>query len=98
MLNFLLECNIDENVIKDIENTYYDGVIYNLNCNEYEIVKIIDYFRKIGIEYINELLVFNIKVFLCSFDEIVNRFSKYNIDEIVKSINEDYMTINDILF
>lgn len=98
MLNFLKDCGISDDVIKDLEYTYSPENIYNLDSNEFEVIKIIEYFRKIGIEYIDELLVHNLEVFLCKFSYIVDKFNKYKIDDVVKMINDDYMLIDNIIF
>ena len=98
MLDFLKKAGIEENVIKDIDQTYSEANIYNLNSHEFEVVKIIEYFREIGIDCIDELLVFNLDVFFCGYDEIVEEFSKYNIKNVVDTINYDYMLINKFLF
>ena len=83
MLDFLIDCGIEDGVIKDLKKTYSDGNIYNLNNNEFEVVKIIDYFREIGIEYIDELLIFNLEVFLCKFDEVFEKFNRYDIKFVI---------------
>ena len=98
MLNFLKDCGISDDVVKDLEYTYSPENIYNLDSNEFEVIKIIEYFRKIGIEYIDELLVHNLEIFLCKFNYIVDKFNRYEIDQVVKMINDDYMLINNIIF
>ena len=87
MLNFLKDCGISDDVIKDLEYTYSPENIYNLDSNEFEVI-----------EYIDELLVHNLEVFLCKFSYIVDKFNKYKIDDVVKMINDDYMLIDNIIF
>lgn len=97
MISFLKEQGITEEVIKDIENTYDENILYAMNTNEYEIIKILNFLKKIGIDVIDELLVYNINLFLYSFDEIAEKLSRYNQQELAKKINEDYMFINSLM-
>lgn len=96
MLNFLSDLKIDNDVIEDIKNNYPINIIYSLEANSLEIEKIINYFRKIKIDVINELLVFNLTIFLLTFKEVKETFEKYDIDELVAKINDDYMYIEQI--
>ena len=57
MITFLKKVGIEDAVIKDLEQIYSEANLFNLNSHEYEVIKIIKYFKKIGIEYIDELLV-----------------------------------------
>ena len=98
MLEFLKEVNIDEDVISDLEQTYSEANLCTLNSHEFEVIKIIKYFKELGIEYIDELLVNNLEIFFCRFDEIVKKFSGYNITDLVEEVNYDYMQINKYIF
>lgn len=98
MLDFLKEVNIDDDVIKDLEKTYSEANLSTLNSHEFEVIKIINYFKELGIEYIDELLINNLEIFFCRFDEIVKKFSRYNINDLVEEINYDYMKINKYIF
>ena len=98
MIDFLKEVGIEEEVIKDLELSYSEANLYNLNSHEVEVLKIINYFREIGIEYIDELLIDNLNIFFLSYDEIVVKFNKYNISKLVETINYDYMLIDKFLF
>ncbi len=97
MLNFLKKYGVNEETIKDIENTYDENILYAINSNELEIVKIIDFMKEIGINVIDELLVYNINFFLHKYSEVINKFSKFNLEETKEKINNDYMYINEIM-
>lgn len=86
----------DENYLYKIKNNYPINIIYSLEANSLEIEKIMNYFRKIKIDVINELLVFNLTIFLLTFKEVKETFEKYDIDELVAKINDDYMYIEQI--
>ncbi|MEE3343260.1 MAG: hypothetical protein VZS44_04130 [Bacilli bacterium] len=97
MIDFLKNCNISNDVIKDVERTYSKANLYSLNNNEYEVYKIIEYFRRIGIKYIDELLVYQFSVFLHSFADIKKLFNKYGENDLVKKINDDYLIMDELL-
>lgn len=97
MIEFLKDANISENTINLIEKQNGDN-IYNLYCNEYECLRIIDYFRNIGITKIDELLINEIEVFYKMYIDVVEEFSKYNINNLVNSINNNYKIIEQVLF
>ena len=76
MIDFLKKCDLTDNEIKEIEEVNSDANLYNLNSNEFDVIKMIDYLRKIGIKNIKEILMYNIDVFFNSFDEFKDRFNK----------------------
>ena len=97
MLDFLKDKGINQWVIDDIININYDAMIYNLQMNEMEICKIIDYFREIGITVVDEILINASGVFLNNLKYVKLQFEKENIVELVKEINYNYMYILEIL-
>lgn len=98
MLDFLKAAGIDNLAIEDLKRTYDESNLYTLYTNEYEAVKIIKYFREIGIKYIEELLVYYFRVFIYSLDDVKKAFAKYGEQTCVDKINEDYFVIDKILF
>lgn len=96
MLDFLRECDISSNVIQKIEKENSKANIYNLCCNLEEVLKIVNYFKMLNINCIDELLIYRISFFFNSYEEIIKLFSKYNILDLVEKINEDYMVIDEI--
>lgn len=86
----------DELRDKMIDNLGYDSVL-NLACN-YELVKNnISLFRQLGIEDIDNLLLNKDYVFLKDTREIFNKFTNFNLNEIINLINNDYDAI-DVVF
>lgn len=96
MLDFLKEYNLLDTTIKKIENENSEANIYNLYCNMEEVGKILNYFRSLNINCIDDLLVYRINLFFNSYDDILKYFSKYNITSLVDKINEDFTIIDEI--
>lgn len=93
MLDFLLESNIKQSTIDTLNKNCSDSIQYSLNCNEYEIKKIITYLKKIGINCIDEILIDYYEFFLSSYDDFKNRFKKYKLEPLVELINADYNNV-----
>ena len=86
----------DELRDKMIDNLGYDSVL-NLACN-YELVKNnISLFRQLGIEDVDNLLINKDYIFLKDTREIFNKFTNFNLNEIINLINNDYDAI-DVVF
>ena len=86
----------DELRDKMIDNLGYDSVL-NLACN-YELVKNnISLFRQLGIEDVDNLLLNKDYVFLKDTREIFNKFTNFNLNEIINLINNDFDAI-DVVF
>lgn len=96
MLDFLKECGISDTTI-NLLNQKYPAELFDLNCNKKEIIKIIDYFRNIGINNIDELLIYETMIFYKTFDFIKDKFSKYDFLDLVSKINDNYEEIEIIL-
>lgn len=96
MIKFLKECNISSDTIHELSKKY-SSQLFDLNCNQNECVKIIDYLREIGIINVDELLINKLQIFYETKDDLVKMFSRYDIVELVRKINFDYNEI-DILF
>ena len=96
MLDFLKEHNIDDEVIKRIEKENSKANIYNLYCNSLEVIKILEYFRRLNINSIFDLLIYRIEIFFNSYEDILELFSKYDINSLVLQINNDFTCIDEI--
>ena len=81
---------------KMIEELGYDTVL-NMACNYERVKENIQTFKSIGINNVDELIMYNSDLFQKKPDELKNKLTKFNIPEVVKLINEDYTTIDDIL-
>ena len=97
MIDFLRKYNVSDKTIKELIETKSDSYLFDLNCNEEECCKIVDYLKNIGIEVIDELLLNNTELFLKNIKKVELAFSKYDIKELVQLINDDSNEIENIL-
>lgn len=96
MIDFLKIYGISESVIQEIKKVNTSANIYNLSCNQDEVIKIIDYLRSLGIKCIDKLLIYRIDRFFVSFDDFQKLFSKSEISHLIELINDDYTMIDEL--
>lgn len=98
MLDFLKELGISEETINYINENNDSNIIFDVDCNKYECIKIIEYLRGIGIKNIETLLINELQIFYKDESRIKEIFDKYknNLNEVVAAINEDYTIIERI--
>lgn len=96
MLDFLKDYGISVETIEELKRTQSPSFLFDLNCNEEECVKLINYLRKIGINNIDELLLYESEIFFKACKNVRNAFSKCDIEELVELINEDVSNIEQI--
>lgn len=94
MVEFLKNYGIKDNVIKEIENVNTDANLFNLKCNELEVVKIINYLNSIGITCLDELLVYRLNIFFMDLNTLKSLLEKYDLDKFVSLVNNDYTLID----
>lgn len=70
MIDFLKEYGIKQETIDVLNNKYFDSMLFNINNNELEIEKIINYLKTSGINYIDNLLINNTELFLLTYQEV----------------------------
>ena len=95
MIDFLNEC-VDINTINEIKNNNNENILSDIECNKEDCLKIINYFKELGITCIDNLLIYELDVFKYPFDEIIKKFGKFNIPMFVSVINDDYAAIENI--
>lgn len=93
-MEFLKELGFNDLVLHRIINSNDDSVIYNFIMDCDNVRDVINYFREIGIEVIDELLVRRLEVFSIDISKLKKQFDKYNIGVLVSLINEDISAIN----
>lgn len=96
MIDFLLDYGIDKDIL-DILNKKYSTELFDLSCNKKEIVKIIKYLRDIGVTNIEELLIYETWLFYKTFDFVKEGITKFDVNELVTRINDNYEEIGIIL-
>lgn len=95
MIDFLVISGIKIDTINKLSQNPSD--VFDLSANKEECVKIITFLKLIGIKNVDELLLNSLGLFFKTKEEVINLFSKHNVEELVNSINEDPNNI-DILF
>lgn len=78
MIDFLKDCGFNEMEIQEIEEFNSKANLYNLNCNEFDVIKMINYLRENKIDNINLMIRDNINIFFKSYEDFVNQFEKNN--------------------
>ena len=96
MIDFLIECGIDHDTL-EVMNGKYPTELFDLSCNKKEIFKIIEYLRSIGINNIDELLIYETWLFYKTFDFVKGAISRFDIFELVARINDNHEDIGIIL-
>ncbi len=93
-MDFLIDNGISRNIIVEIENYNDDSLVYNFICNEANVIKVLEYFKSIGIVAINRLLIYKLEVFLIDYKKIIKAFNNYDVSVLVQLINDDINAIN----
>ena len=95
MTDYLVVAGISNKTIKQLED--YDGLLFSLQSNKDEVIAICNYLRRIGIKDIDAIMLYKPYMFLETESSINYYFSKFNLEDIVNKINEDYENI-DLLY
>ncbi len=82
--------------VEDIKNSLSDNVIFNLDCNEKNVIKIIELLNSLNINIIKELIINYYYLFLNTYDEVRNMFSGISFED-VNNINYDVSYIEKFL-
>lgn len=93
-MNFLREYDITDEVIEQIRENNDSSIIQSVIYNEQNVGKIINYFKEINIEVIDELLISRPELFTVDISKIKSEINKYNVEILVNLINEDINSIN----
>jgi negative regulator of genetic competence, sporulation and motility len=96
-MNNLLEIGISNNTIKEMINKNDYLTIEDLDFNYNNVKDIIKYFKNIGINNIDNLLINYNYIFFIDLDIIKEELNKYDINEVVNSINSDSSSIVELL-
>lgn len=98
MIDFLKECNIEDKTIEEIKRKQSPSFLFDLNCNEEECIKIINYLKGMGINNIDELLLYESEIFFKTKKNVEKALSKCDIEELVELINEDTSNIEELYY
>ena len=86
--------DITDEVIEQIRENNDSSIIQSVIYNEQNVGKIINYFKEINIEVIDELLISRPELFTVDISKIKSEINKYNVEILVNLINEDINSIN----
>lgn len=95
MTNFLNKY-FDDASINEINTMLGKTILYNLSCNQENVINIIEYLKSIGIVNIKELIIYKTDIFLNTKDKIEKLFNRFNLNELVNIINNNYDEIDKI--
>ena len=99
-MSFLLNYGFTMDDIKEIVELNDEAIIKNVELNQDNVIKVIDYLIGVGIhqEIIKDLFKEQIGMFFRTKEEIQDVFDEYEIDSIIKSLNYDVNTVDLIEF
>ena len=95
MIDFLKECGLSDIDIQEIEEFNSSANLYNLNCNELDVVKMIDYLREKGIKNILLLLKYKINIFFTDYENFKLKVDSID-DKYIDLINNNYNEIDEL--
>lgn len=95
MIDFLKDCGFSDIDIQEIEEFNSSANLYNLNCNEYDVVKMIEYLKEKGIKNISLLLKHRINIFFIGFEEFKLKIDKID-DKYIDLINNNYNDLDEL--
>ena len=94
MIDFLKDVSINDNTIIEMMKNNNEASLFDLSCNDEDVIQIINYMRGIGITNIDELLIYRIDIFFLTFEQFIKRLSKFNVPVLVNLSNENYANID----
>ena len=95
MIDFLKECGLSDLDIQEIEEFNSSANLYNLNCNELDVVKMIEYLKDKGIKNIVLLFKYRINIFFTDFEDFKLKVDKID-DKYIDLINNNYNEIDEL--
>ena len=95
MIDFLNECGLSDIDIQEIEEFNSSANLYNLNCNELDVLKMINYLKDKGIKNITLLLKYKINMFFTNFNDFKLKVDKID-NKYIDLINNNYNEIDEL--
>lgn len=86
MVDFLIDCGISKMVVNQIEDINVYENLYNFNCNQDNVIEIINYLRELNFEYIDDLLVNKLDLFFMTISEFKNKYNHDNFNDLMEFI------------
>ena len=95
-MKYLTNLGIKEETLDKIIKQNGDAIELSIECNEENITNIILFLKKIGIQNIDYLLIYEFDIFLTDFEIIKSKLMECS-NEIIDTINNDFTFIEEIL-
>lgn len=95
MIDFLKECGLSDIDINEIEEFNSDANLYNLNCNEFDVISMVEYLKHKGINNIVSLLKYKINIFFIDFDSFKEKIDLID-DRYIELMNNDYSDLDEL--
>ena len=83
MVDFLIDCGISKMVVNQIKDINVYENLYNFNCNQDNVIEIINYLRELNFEYIDDLLVNKLDLFFMTISEFKNKYNQDNFNDLM---------------
>lgn len=94
-MNYLKDLGISENTINEIIEKNDEAIIPTFEYNQEKITDIINYLRYVGIKNIDQLLIYEVDLFLKDYEEI-KKLIRVEDFETIYNINNDWMYIEEL--
>ncbi len=92
-MDFLIDLNIKKDTIENIKKLKGNNIEIDIKSNKEEITNIINYFKKLGINNIDELLIYELDTFFQDYDYIKENITSNTVEQ----INDDYTYIENLI-
>lgn len=96
-MDFLKQVAISDETIKKMIENNSQQCLFNLECNQEECLKIIQFMNNIGIKTVDELLIQVPEIFIQSLSLFMKKLARYNILEVIKTVNDEPLLIEKYL-
>lgn len=95
-MNFLIEYGVSKETIKKIKENHEESIIFYILSFKDNVVEVIKYLQSVNVEAIDDLLINRLELFFLPVEKIKNRFENYNLEVLVKLLNEDISVLNNV--
>ncbi len=97
-MKFLNELNLDEIIINDIIEHNGDAITTDLDSNYHNVKTNYELLKYLGIKCFEQLLIYEIDIFLIDTDVLKNSLEKINnIKDFIDNVNEDFFYIENLI-
>jgi len=96
-MDFLKIVGITDDTIKKMIDNNSHQCLFNLECNQDECLKIINFMKNIGIQNIEEMLIQIPEIFIQSVSDFMKKLARYDILEVIREVNDNPLLIENYL-